>query len=93
MRDPLHATWQAITRLGLLLLCVPLAGCDPIFDLGGAYFPSWLAVVLGGIGTVICIRWILDRTGIESFLGPRGLVYICMFMVFSIIYWFIFFET
>ena len=66
---------------------------DPIFDLGGAYFPAWLAVVLGGIGTVICIRWILDRTGIESFLGPRGLVYICMFVVFSIIYWFIFFET
>ena len=93
MKDQMPVFGRAMIRLAMLLICVPIAGCDPIFDVGGAYFPAWLSVVIGSTGTVIFIRWFLDRSGIEPFLGPRGLVYICMFVIFSILYWLIFFQT
>ena len=93
MKDQMPLAGRAIIRLALLLACVPLAGCNPIFDVGGAFFPAWLGVVIGSSITVIFIRWILDRSGIEPFLGPRGLVYICMFVIFAIFYWLLFFQT
>ena len=70
-----------------------LTGCDPILDIGGAYFPSWILVLIGGLFTTLAARWGLDRTGIEPHLGPRGLVYLSMFIVFSILYWLIFYQT
>lgn len=77
----------------LALLPLPLAGCDPIFDVAGAYFPAWLICILaGGILTLI-IRDILIRLGLHPHLGWTVLAYVGLFTMASCSIWLIFFTT
>ena len=79
---------------GILLPTVlVLGGCDPIFDIGGAFFPSWVfAVVVGLVGLVI-VREILVRLKIDEHLYGHGLAYLGVFVTISIIIWIWFFRT
>ena len=74
---------------GVLLL----GGCDPIFDVGGAFFPSWiLAVVVGLVATAV-VREVLVRFRIDERLFGRGFAYLGLFTCVSILVWIWFFRT
>ena len=77
----------------LILVVLPLGGCDPIFDVAGAYFPSWIiCVIAGGIGTLF-IRDILVRLGLDPHLGWKVVSYLGLFLMFSASIWLVFFST
>ena len=77
----------------LTLLPLPLAGCDPIFDVAGAYFPAWLiCILLGGIITLI-IRDVLIRFGLHAHLGWTAIAYLGLFSMAGCSIWLIFFTT
>lgn len=77
----------------LLLALLPLGGCDPIFDVAGAYFPAWIiCFIAGGIGTIV-IRDILVRLGLDPHLGWKVLAYLGLFIMLSSSIWLIFFST
>jgi len=82
-----------ILRPFLILLALPLAGCDPIFDVAGAYFPSWIVcIIAGGIVTLI-VRDILIRLGMHAHLGWTAIAYAGLFAMLSCSIWLIFFTT
>lgn len=72
-------------------LCV--AGCDPVFDLEGAFFPAWMLCLLAGIVLTALLRPLLARIGLEPHLGPPALIYSCLALLISFAAWLAFFRT
>lgn len=75
-------------------LSIPgLGGCDPIFDVGGAFFPSWIAAAIVGLVVTAFVREGLVRTGVDERLFGRGFAYLGLFTCLSILTWIWFFRT
>lgn len=80
----------APAMLGLALGA--LSGCDPILEVDGAFFPAWLICMIGAGFMLGGIRWIIFRTGIEPFIGPRVTVYFCVYLTCTLALWLGFFR-
>ena len=76
-----------------MLFVLPMGGCDPIFDVAGAYFPSWIISLLVGGGGTLIIRDILVRLGLDTYIGWKVLAYLGLFTMLSTTFWLIFFST
>jgi hypothetical protein len=77
-----------------LLVGLPLvAGCDPLLDVEGAFFPSWMLCLAGGILIAVGMRPLLARLGVEPYLGPLPLIYSCLALSASFATWLLFFRT
>lgn len=84
------------TTLRALLLavaCLPLGGCDPIFDVAGAYFPAWILCLIVGLVTTMVVREILLRSGIDKHLFWKPIAYSGCFLTVACWVWLIFFST
>ena len=87
------STTSTAARTLAVLGALPLAGCDPIFDVGGAFFPAWIiCLIAGGIITLI-IREILNWIDIEDGLFWRPVSYLACFFAVSAWTWLYFFST
>lgn len=70
-----------------------LGGCDPIFDVGGAFFPSWILAAMVGLLTTVLVRAGLVRSRINDRLFGHGFAYLGLFTGVSILIWIWFFRT
>jgi hypothetical protein len=90
---PTSRTRQWI-RLPLLTAAIlPLTGCDPIFDVGGAFFPAWIICLLAGGAATLIIREILSWLALEDHIFWRPLSYLGCFFAISTWTWLFFFST
>ena len=89
-------TGIARTPLGpvLVIVAAALCGCDrvPSVNVLGAYFPSWMLCIIVGIALTLAGRWGLVAAGLEPWVGPRGLVYPALALVFALGTWVAFFR-
>jgi hypothetical protein len=69
------------------------SGCDPVFDIEGAFFPSWMLSLLVGVLLTIVLRLLFLRSGIEPFLGPLPLIYTCLALLGTMVTWVLFFHV
>src|SRR5215471_4142477 len=97
-RDPCRAQRPAYKmiaagQLAAIAAATSLSGCDPIFDLEGAFFPSWMLCLLVGIALTALLRPLLARVGLEAYLGPPALIYSCLALLISFAAWLTFFHT
>ena len=69
-----------------------IAGCDPVVNIAGANFPSWLFCAICGAILTIAIRPIFVVTRIESYLWPLPIVYPSLAILMGCIVWLIFFN-
>lgn len=91
-------SWLKAIRLEKVVLTFPvffmLAGCSqgraPSFLLFGSYFPSWLMGVAISIPLTLLVRWGLIRVGIDDVLPLRLLVYVCLGLIFTMMFAFLF---
>jgi hypothetical protein len=70
-----------------------VAGCDPVFDIGGSFFPSWMVCLIVGVVLAAGLRLVLVRIGVEPHLGPLPLVYGCLAALLTMSTWLVFFRT
>jgi hypothetical protein len=97
--DPAPTTtrrWRATPRSAARLAPVAvlgLAGCDPIYDLDGAFFPAWLGAAIGGVVITLVVRAILVRTRIDDHLPWRGAAYLGLYVMSSISLWLMLYST
>lgn len=69
---------MAPRRLAPLLLAGTLggaAGCDPIINVYGSFFPAWIVCLLAGIAGAGLLRQLFAITGLEQGFAPILLVY------------------
>ena len=57
---------------------------SPTFDLLGSYFPAWMVCIVVSILVTVAVRQVLVALGIDAYLRPRGLVYLCLSIVFAV---------
>ncbi|MDX2169542.1 MAG: YtcA family lipoprotein [Deltaproteobacteria bacterium] len=86
-------SWRQPARAALLGLGLALSGCDPVFDIEGAFFPAWMLCLLGGVIGAALLRPAFARSGLEPHLGPLPLVYSCLALLISFAAWLLFFPT
>jgi hypothetical protein len=62
------------------------AGCAPVINIEGSFFPAWLLCLLMGVGLTAALRPALARSGLEPYLGPLLLVYpsLCLLLTFTL---------
>jgi len=77
---PAGAVW-------LLLLAPFTAGCDPVVNFYGSFFPAWVLALAAGITGACLLRWIFSLARIESHLGPLVLVYPALAFLLSCAAW------
>ncbi len=69
-----------------------LAGCDPVINIAGANFPSWLFCAICGAILAALIRPIFVVTRVERYLWPRPIVYSSLAILMGCVVWLIFFN-
>ncbi|MEO8606027.1 MAG: YtcA family lipoprotein [bacterium] len=87
-------TWrQPAAPLLPTFIGLGLSGCDPVIDLEGAFFPSWMLCLLAGVVGAALLRPLFARSGLEPHLGPLPLIYSCLALLLSFATWLLFFPT
>jgi hypothetical protein len=85
----------------LLCLCfiaaslISLTGCRgaPSISLMGSFFPGWmLCMALGLIGALL-LRQVFIKIGVEAYLGPRPVIYFCLWLLIALGLWLLFFRS
>jgi hypothetical protein len=84
---------QPAARGALAWLALGTSGCDPVFDIEGAFFPAWMLCLLGGVIGAALLRPLFARSGLEPYLGPLPLIYSCLALLISFVAWLTFFPT
>jgi hypothetical protein len=75
-----------------IAVALVLGGCDPVINIAGANFPSWLVCAICGAILTIAIRPIFVVTRIETYLWPIQIVYLSLAVLMGCIVWLIFFN-
>jgi hypothetical protein len=70
-----------------LLSCLLMAGCDPLINIEGAYFPSWLVSGISGVVGSVIVHIILNKTGVHQFLWLKPLTYFALFVMLTFGTW------
>ena len=107
MRDPRRALniARGLCTIGRLKRCVArtelapfallapaLAGCDPVINIAGADFPSWLLCIIAGAILTACLRPLFLKLGLEPYLGPLTVVYLSMAVLLACVTYLMFFN-
>ena len=87
-------------RFLCVLLALLMAGCDPAWsnhsptvDVIGSYFPAWMVCIVTGLLTTLIVRWLLIGLRLHAHLHPKGLVYPCLLVLFTLSTWLLFFQN
>ncbi|MEW6270420.1 MAG: YtcA family lipoprotein [Thermodesulfobacteriota bacterium] len=84
---------NAGTRTTLASLPLLAAGCDPVIDLQGTFFPAWLLCMIAGVVLTVALRPVFVRLGLEPYLGPLPLIYTSLAVLLTLGTWLVFFRT
>jgi hypothetical protein len=76
----------------LIIWTTCLTGCDPVINIAGANFPSWLFCAICGIVITTILRAVFVVTRIEPVLWPLPIVYSSLIVLTGCIVWLVFFN-
>ena len=76
----------------ILVAASALAGCDPVINIAGANFPSWLFCAICGAILTAVIRPVFVAIRVEEYLWPLPIVYLSLMVLMGCIVWIIFFN-
>lgn len=75
-----------------LLALIKCSG-DPLINVGGAYFPSWLACMFLGIFGTWIVAVLLIRFNLSELLQPQGIMFPAFFALITLWSWMFFFAA
>ena len=72
-----------------------LAGCRgaPSINVLGSFFPGWMVCMGLGVAGALLLRQVFIKIGVESYLGPRPVVYFCLWILITLALWLLFFRS
>jgi hypothetical protein len=76
----------------LALCALALSGCDPVINIAGADFPSWLVCSIAGAIAAGILRPLFVKLRLEPYMGPLLLVYPSLAVLLSCVTYLIFFN-
>jgi hypothetical protein len=82
-----------VQRPGVVALVALHAGFDPILNVGGSFFPSWMVCMVVGVALTAIARQLLVLARLEAYLGPPLLVYPSLAILLTVVLWVAFYRT
>jgi hypothetical protein len=76
-----------LCSLSSLSLLVSLAGCEPVLDVAGVYFPGWLVSAVVGVVTAYGIVLGLGRTSKGRPLADSGIFFVSLVVGIALTVW------
>src|SRR5262245_919651 len=84
---------QIFPGVTIVVLILFAAGCDPVVNIGGTFFPGWMVAILIGSALTVAIRYLFVFTGLEPHVGPLALIYTSLGMLLSVVSWLILYRS
>jgi len=84
---------RRLEALAIAALLAAAAGCDPIVNVFGSFFPAWIVCTIAGIGLTLLVRPVLAAVRLEPHLGPLVLVYPSLALLLTMLVWLVFYRT
>jgi YtcA family len=88
-RSKSHA-FRGVTAAVLILFG---AGCDPVLNIQGSFFPGWMASILIGSALTVAVRYLFILTRLEPHVGPPVLIYASLGLLLTVVTWLILYRT
>jgi hypothetical protein len=87
-------TQARIKTLLLAWICLAGSGCGraPAVDILGSFFPIWMICLTIAVFLTFAVRYVLIRSKLESEVGPLGLFYPSVVVLFTCVLWLCFFR-
>ena len=82
--------FRGVTAATLILFG---AGCDPVINIGGTFFPGWMVAILIGSALTVAIRYVFVFTRLERHVGPLALIYTSLGLLLSVVSWLILYRS
>lgn len=87
----------ALRRWGRSLAVAGLAcgaaGCDPVLNIYGSFFPAWVVSLVLGILLTVAVRAILAAIRLEAEMGPLIVVYPALAFLMTCATWLVLFRS
>jgi hypothetical protein len=84
---------QIFQCVSIAALVFVAAGCDPVINIGGTFFPGWMVAILIGSALTVAIRYIFVFTRLEPHVGPLTLIYTSLGVLLSVVSWLILYRS
>jgi hypothetical protein len=84
---------RRVRGVTVAILGLGAAGCDPVVNIAGAFFPGWLAATVIGAGLTVAIRYLFLITRLEPHLGSRPLVYTSLAVLLVVVTWLVLYRS
>jgi hypothetical protein len=75
-----------------VLLVVLLAGCEPVIDVAGVYFPGWLVSAVVGVVAAYGIVLGLGRSSKGRPLADSGIFFVSLVVGIALAVWWVVFS-
>ncbi len=72
---------------------VSAAGCDPIVNIQGSFFPAWIICMTVGVACTAACRQLFALARLEPHLGPLVLIYPSLWLLTTLLTWLVFYRT
>jgi YtcA family len=73
-------------------LVVCSAGCNPLVNVEGSFFPAWMLCLVAGVALSVAARSLFVLLRLEPHLGPPSLVYPSLALLMSVLTWLVLYR-
>ena len=90
-----YFTGSRLCRTAAGMNLILLTGCRgaPSINVLGSFFPGWMfCMAIGVVGSLV-LRLVFIKTNIDAHLPMRTPVYICLWVVITLLSWLLFFRN
>jgi len=86
-----RALWRTAAGMGLMFL----TGCRgaPSINVLGSFFPGWMFCMAIGVVGSLLLRLVFTKTNIDAHLPMRTPVYVCLWVLITLLSWLLFFRN
>jgi hypothetical protein len=75
------------------LAALALGGCDPIVDIQGSFFPSWIVCLAAGIALTAVAHRLFVLARVAPHLGPPLLIYPSLSLLLTLTTWLVLYGS
>ena len=69
------------------------AGCDPVVNVAGSFFPAWMVSMVVGVGLTVAARYVFVVARLEPDLGSPLLIYTCLGLLLTVLAWLVLYRV
>jgi len=80
-----------VASAAALVLCA--AGCDPLLNVAGSFFPAWMIATVLGVALTVAVRYVFAAARLEPHLGPTVLIYTSLGLLLTVVAWLVLYRA